>query len=274
MNYLLNTIGLILDIFGVIGLFRYGLPPLVFLNHVKAKESYPSEKEPIYSIRSKIALSLIIIGFLLQISSNLLSYQSQNITVNPTKTLQNEKNNSNLKNGDIIFQTSKSSQSKAIQLATNSKYSHMGIIYENEGQYFVYEAIQPVKLTPLTEWINRGEKAHYVIKRLKNADKILTNAILIKLKQSGEQFQGKNYDIYFEWSNDRIYCSELVWKMYKEATGIEIGELGQLSDFDLSNEIVQAKMKERYGSKVPMDEKVISPTAIFNSDRLITIEEK
>ena len=33
-----------------------------------------------------------------------------------------------IKNGDIIFQTSKSSQSKAIQLATNSKYSHMGII--------------------------------------------------------------------------------------------------------------------------------------------------
>ncbi|MBL4670033.1 MAG: hypothetical protein JKY30_12325 [Flavobacteriales bacterium] len=36
----------------------------------------------------------------------------------------------NIQNGDIIFQISKSSQSKAIQLATNSKYSHMGIIYK------------------------------------------------------------------------------------------------------------------------------------------------
>ncbi|HRG10273.1 MAG TPA: peptidoglycan peptidase, partial [Cyclobacteriaceae bacterium] len=34
-----------------------------------------------------------------------------------------------LKSGDIIFQTSQSSQSKAIQLATRSEYSHMGIIY-------------------------------------------------------------------------------------------------------------------------------------------------
>src|SRR5690606_5876902 len=38
-----------------------------------------------------------------------------------------------IQNGDIIFQTSKSSQSQAIQLATKSKYSHMGIIYESEG---------------------------------------------------------------------------------------------------------------------------------------------
>lgn len=30
-----------------------------------------------------------------------------------------------IKSGDIIFQTSKSNQSKAIQLATHSKYSHM-----------------------------------------------------------------------------------------------------------------------------------------------------
>lgn len=179
-----------------------------------------------------------------------------------------------LENGDIIFQTSKSSQSKAIQLATNSKYSHMGIIYKDEGIFFVYEAAQPVKLTPLKDWINRGENGHYVIKRLKNADKILTNTVLTKMKKTGEQFNGKPYDIYFEWSDDKIYCSELVWKIYKQATGIEIGQLEHLSDFDLTNEIVRTKMKERYGDTIPLDEIVISPAAIFNSDKLITIEEK
>jgi hypothetical protein len=78
-------------------------------------------------------------------------------------------------NGDIIFQTSKSSQSKAIQLATNSEYSHMGLIYETNGQLFVYEAVQPVKLTKLDEWIKRGENSHYVVKRLKDSEKLLTN---------------------------------------------------------------------------------------------------
>jgi hypothetical protein len=39
--------------------------------------------------------------------------------------------NNKIKNGDLIFQTSTSKQSKAIQLATDSKYSHCGIIYKN-----------------------------------------------------------------------------------------------------------------------------------------------
>jgi hypothetical protein len=32
------------------------------------------------------------------------------------------------RNGDIIFHTSRSAQSVAIQLATQSRYSHMGIV--------------------------------------------------------------------------------------------------------------------------------------------------
>jgi uncharacterized protein YycO len=179
-----------------------------------------------------------------------------------------------IKNGDIIFQTSKSSQSKAIQLATNSKYSHMGIIYENDEKYYVYEAVQPVKLTPLQEWINRGENGHYVIKRIKNSEIILTNRVINEMKIYGEKFKGKSYDLYFEWSDDKIYCSELVWKIYKEVANIEIGKLELLSDFDLSNEIVRNKMKERYGENIPMNEKVISPAEMFDSDKLIIIEEK
>lgn len=180
----------------------------------------------------------------------------------------------NIKNGDIIFHTSTSNQSKAIQLATNSKYSHMGIIYVIDKKHFVFEAVQPVKLTPLQEWINRGKNKQYVIKRLKNANEVLTSSVLINMKKVGEKYKGKPYDIHFEWSDDKLYCSELVWKIYKEAIGIEIGELQQLSEFDLSSNIVKTKMKERYGNHIPLNEKVISPIAMYNSKKLVTIEEK
>ena len=115
------------------------------------------------------------------------------------------------RNGDIIFHTSRSSQSVAIQRATNSRYSHMGIVYVQNGQPFVYEAVQPVKLTPLADWIARGEDHHFVVKRLRDADPLLTEDNLARMKAEGEKFKGKNYDLYFEWSDDRIYCSELVW---------------------------------------------------------------
>ena len=39
-----------------------------------------------------------------------------------------------LQDGDLIFQTSQSSQSKAIQLATKSKFSHMGMIYIKDNK--------------------------------------------------------------------------------------------------------------------------------------------
>lgn len=177
-----------------------------------------------------------------------------------------------IQNGDLIFQTSLSRQSKAIQLATKSKYSHCGLIYKNGNDYFVFEAVQPVKLTSLDKWIAKGQDGKYVIKRLKNADQILTPSVIGKMKQIGDQFKGKNYDLIFDWSDDKIYCSELIWKVYQRATGLEIGKLQQLKDLDLSDKVVQAKMKERYGDKIPMDETVISPVAIFDSELLITIK--
>ena len=112
-----------------------------------------------------------------------------------------------------------------------------------------------------------------MIKHLENSNDILTHETITRMKMVGEKYQGKDYDIYFEWSDDKIYCSELVWKIYYEATNIEIGELETLSDFDLTNKIVKEKMKERYGENIPMKEKVISPASMFESDKLITVKE-
>lgn len=197
----------------------------------------------------------------------------------PKQRLENAKTEVNklvdddeIKNGDLIFQTSLSGQSKAIQLATKSEYSHCGLIYKEGNSFYVLEAVQPVKQTPLDKWIARGQDGQYVIKRLKNADQVLTPAILKKMKQVGNHFKGKKYDLTFEWSDDKIYCSELIWKIYQRATGIEIGKLEKLSDFDLTNEVVDKKMKERYGDKIPKDEIVISPAAIFNSKLLTTVK--
>ncbi len=177
-----------------------------------------------------------------------------------------------IKNGDLIFQTSLSSQSKAIQVATHSKYSHCGLIYKEGKNFFVFEAVQPVKRTLLDKWIARGENGKFVIKRLKNAEQVLTPTTLEKMIQICEEFTGKDYDLTFEWSDNKIYCSELIWKVYQRATALEIGKLQKLSDFDLRNGTVKRIMTKRYGDKIPMNEIVISPSSIFNSELLITVK--
>ncbi|MDR3054448.1 MAG: YiiX family permuted papain-like enzyme [Zoogloeaceae bacterium] len=174
--------------------------------------------------------------------------------------------------GDIIFQTSRSSQSQAIQLATKSKYSHVGILFAQNGKWYVHEAARRVQVTPLQEWIERGEAGHYVIKRLKNADAALTAETLARMKRESGRFAGKAYDLAFEWSDEKLYCSELVWKIYQRGAGIEVGKLQKLGTFDLSHAAVKAKLRERYGQHIPMNETVISPAAIFASEKLETVE--
>ena len=218
-------------------------------------------------MKSKLIVLLGVIGLIIFLLFYLKS--DNNLSHNETRFINNEK----FQNGDLIFHISKSEQSEAIQLATKSEYSHCGLIYKKENDFFVAEAIQPVSLTPLNEWIARGENGHYVVKRLKNADQILTPDILKKMKMEGEKFIGKNYDFNFNWNDDKIYCSELVWKIYKRATGIEIGKLEKLGDFDLTNNKVITVLADRYKNNIPVNEIVISPASIFNCNLLYTVKE-
>jgi hypothetical protein len=173
-----------------------------------------------------------------------------------------------LRDGDIIFHTSRSAQSAAIQRATHSPYSHVGVVIHRDGKPYVFEAIATVRYTPLGRWIERGEGRKYVVRRLKNPP---TESQLRRLRAAAADYEGKPYDLYFEWSDQRIYCSELIWKMYRDALGIELGKLQQLHEFDLSDPAVKAKMRERYGKNVPMNEPVISPGAQFDSPLLRTV---
>ena len=179
-----------------------------------------------------------------------------------------------IQNGDLIFHTSTSGQSLAIQIASNSKYSHVGMIYQDGGKDYVLEAVQPVKLTLLSEFINRGENKHYVVKRIKDSDAVLTSEGIAKMKMIGGKYLNKNYDLKFEWSDDKIYCSELVWKIYDQAFGIKIGALQQIKDFDLSDPVVKAKAKQRYGNNIPLEELIITPDRMFRSDKLVTVFER
>lgn len=179
-----------------------------------------------------------------------------------------------LREADVIFQTSRSAQSQAIQIATHSRFSHVGLVHIERGKPLVYEAVGPVKLTPADEWIARGEGKHYTVMRLKDADARLGPDALRKMEQVGRQFGGRPYDFAFGWSDERLYCSELVWKIYKQGIGVELGSLQRLGDFDLTNPLVQTKLRERYGARVPLEEPVISPGAIAASTRLETVLEE
>jgi hypothetical protein len=56
--------------------------------------------------------------------------------------------------------------------------------------------------------------------------------------------------------------------------GFDLGSLQRLGEFDLGHPAVQKKIRERYGTNVPLDEPVISPAAIADSPLLEKVLEE
>lgn len=163
-----------------------------------------------------------------------------------------------LKVGDIIFHKSQSQQAKAITEASGSEWTHVGIIVANAGKWYVAEAIGPVKATPLQDFINRGKNKEYKIYRFKHFNpKTMELALHNAIKR-----QNKPYDIYFEMSDTRTYCSELVYKAMREVTGQEVGTMQKFKDLKLTGPYVKALIKKRLtdtGRELDPNEPIITP---------------
>ena len=112
---------------------------------------------------------------------------------------------SEVREGDVIFQTSKSQQSPLIQIGTRSKITHCGIIVMRGGKPYVLETLKTLVLTPLDKFIARGEDGKYWIKRSSKEN--------IKIKYA--KYLGRPYDLSFKFDNGRFYCSELVYDIYQ-----------------------------------------------------------
>jgi hypothetical protein len=146
-----------------------------------------------------------------------------------------------LRDGDLIFQTSVSSQSGAILIATADPYSHMGIV-KNDGKTIkVIEAAATVRETALQEWINRGLLKRIAIYR----DPDLTQEQAKQILSAARDLYGKPYDIFFSFDNDAIYCSELPYLAYK-AAGISIGKIQKISDLHFDNFLVKKIVQQRW----------------------------
>ena len=164
-----------------------------------------------------------------------------------------------VREGDVIFQTSQSLQSPLIQIATRSRISHCGIIVMKNGKPYVLETLKTLVVTPLDKFIARGEGGKYWLKR--------SNKENIKIEYGS--YLGKPYDLAFKFDNGKFYCSELIYDIYKNQLGIELCEPKKVSDYlmigiDKLPQIEMA-MKKR---GITMEQYAVAPVDIFESDYL------
>ena len=176
----------------------------------------------------------------------------------------NLKGQTTYKNGDLIFIVNPSGQGKAIQLATKSRFTHVGIIFLENGKEMVYHAVEPVSKNTLEEFIDMSANGSYEIKRIKNQS-LLSGDKVAEMRKEAMSKLGTHYDLVFSWGDGELYCSEFVWKLYKDILNIKIGDLKPLKSFDLNHPVVKEKLEQRYGKNIPLNEMMISPGDMFIS---------
>lgn len=166
--------------------------------------------------------------------------------------------------GDVVFQSlPRGPLVEAIEGITNSPYSHCGVVMKNDGgDWVVHEAIGVVRETPLYLWIVRGRGARIDVWRWRE---IGTRDIATLRAALGRQ-TGKRYDYRYAPGDDEIYCSELVFKAYRDAYGVELGEWEKLGD--LNWRPFEGFIREMEDGPLPLERPMISPVSVTRSAAL------
>jgi len=175
--------------------------------------------------------------------------------------------------GDVLLIQSQSAQSPALREGTGSPWTHVGVVVQvpNQTEWFVAEASSGIEVTPLARFLAKSQGGTFVLRRVKGG---LTDAQKTTLVPALLAFGGKPYDIYFEWSDDAIYCSELVFKAFERALGLQIGAVQMFRDLRLDGPLVRALIRARYTSRGrPFDptESIVTPVSQLDSQVLETI---
>lgn len=169
--------------------------------------------------------------------------------------------------GDILFQSLPNPPGldlvDAIEGSTGSPYSHCGMVFQEDGSWQVIEAIGPVKITPLDDYIARGRGKQVWAYRLDETSRKKVPAALTAMKKD----LGKHYDPRYRFDDEAIYCSELIWRGWKAATGKELGTTVTLGS--LNWQPYQAVIEAIEGpGNLPLDRKMITPRDLAKAKEL------
>jgi uncharacterized protein YycO len=172
--------------------------------------------------------------------------------------------------GDILFQSLPNPAGldlvDAIEGSTGSPYSHCGMVFREDGRWNVIEAIGPVKITPLDDYIARGRGNKFWAYRLDETSRKKVPAALTAMKLD----LGKPYDPRYRFDDEAIYCSELIWRGWKAATGKELGIAVTLGS--LNWQPYQAVIEAIEGPGIlPLDRKMITPRDLAKAKELARV---
>lgn len=158
---------------------------------------------------------------------------------------------SQIQEGDIVFIESQSAQAPYIKAGTMSRWTHCGIVVDTPHGLQVLEASKTVRLTPYDKFVGRAKNGNCCVKRPQQG---------IAGKIDYGKYLGMPYDLQFTFNNGKMYCSELVWLIYRD-NGIELCKPRKVSDYIFANiPKVKEVMKKR---GITQEQYVVAPSDLY-----------
>ena len=165
--------------------------------------------------------------------------------------------------GDVVFQSlPQSPLVDAIEGATKSSFSHCGIVVRDGDDFKVLEAFRTVHETPLVNFINRARDGRLTVFRFKAP----WSSRLAEVVAKAKGFEGRPYDSHYAFDDDAIYCSELIFKAFKAATGETLGTVQRLGDLNWPP--FEDFIRQEEGGSVPVDREMITPKELSQASQL------
>ncbi len=146
-----------------------------------------------------------------------------------------------LRDGDLVFQTTWTNQSLAVGVATGSLYLHTGIVEQTDHGPVIIHAGAKVGKESLHDWIDGGILKRFAVYRYRNLSAEQGKHIV----QAARQYIGRNYDLYFLFDNDTIYCSELPYLAFKQSN-IALGTVKKIGELSVNNAFVKKLIEQRW----------------------------
>lgn len=183
-----------------------------------------------------------------------------------------------LREGDFLFQDMDCGpMCNAIEEVTQgingARLSHVGwVVFDNDSIKVVEAISKGVVLTPLEDFLKRSNDAEgnpkVLVGRLKNDYQSLIPKALANL----QNYLKTPYNISYVMGNDSVYCSQLLYLIFKEANnGKEVFELAPMTFKPLNSDqffpVWEAYYKE-LGIPVPEGQPGINPGGMSRSSYL------
>lgn len=175
-----------------------------------------------------------------------------------------------MKNGDLIFIGITNPVMWAVSEATSSWANHLGMAFHTDEGWRVYESIlASTSDRPLCQFLKRARTGQVEVRRLKtplspNEENALWEVMQTKM--------GTPYDVSFNFRSRGQYCSKLIYQVYEEALGVEVGEVESFRNvYSAASKKGRKIFKFWFFRGVPWDRLTVTPRSQLLDDRLQTV---